>query len=49
MWRVPDNYDMFLQHEYEQERLRKREQEEWEEIYGSEETECLEDGDRNFD
>lgn len=46
---VPDNYDMFLQHEYEQERLRKQEQEEWEEVYGSPEIEFVEDGNRNFD
>ena len=45
---VPDNYDMFLIHEREQERLKNREQEELEEIYGPEDPECLEDRDREF-
>ena len=46
---VPDNYDMFLQHEAEQERLRKREEECWEEFYGSGKDYCMEDRDTDFD
>lgn len=43
---VPDNYDMFRKYEYDQEQRIKQEQKEWEEIYGSEETEFMEDRDR---
>lgn len=46
---VPDNYDMFLQHEAEQERLRKHEEEYWEEFYGSGKDCFMENGDRDFD
>lgn len=42
---IPDNYDMFLQHETEQERRRRIE----EELYGSGEDFWLEDGDTDFD
>lgn len=46
---VPDNYDMFLRYEAEYEKLRKSEQEEWGEVYGSGKDYCMEDRDTDFD
>ena len=46
---VPDNYDMFLQYEAEQERRRRREAEELEELHGSGKDCFMENGDRDFD
>lgn len=46
---VPDNYDMFLQYEAEQERRRRREAEELEELHGSGKDLLLEDGDTDID